>query len=162
MQNQNKLLRIKQFVHMPYIYNNSDLGPGLAIKGASANTSTSNHMNSIIRKPVIRLKNIEKYQALNGLASMIGNSSSNNNNSIKGASLNTIDKRNYNHNYSNLKLKLNSNNPIINYVNRMNQKVMEERNRPCTCKNKNGIKGASATNEQEGITALNNLSNMLR
>ena len=68
---QYQILRIKDFIHMPYIYNNSDLG--LAIKGAGVSTST---------KPVIRLKNIQKYQAWKQLASVI-------NPSLKDASANT-------------------------------------------------------------------------
>ena len=162
MQDQNRILRIKDYVELPYIYNNHDL----AINGA-----TAIGINSIVRKPVIRLKNYQKCIALNGLTSMIGNSN-NNNNSIKGASVSvsTSSMQKPNHKY-NLKLNLISNNPIINYVNRMNQKVMKERytntnTKPCPCNNnKNAmIKGASisVTDKQEGIEALQGLSNMLR
>ena len=139
MQN-NNILRIKKLIEIPYMYNNHDL----AIKGASA--SANNHNMNI--KP-IRLKQLKNYEALNGLASMIGNS---NNNSIKGASISSMQKPNYNH----LKLDLKSN-PIINYVNRMNQKVVSP------CKNKNGIKGASSIsnseqNKEQNILALRGLS----
>ena len=67
---------------MPYIYNNHDLG----INGASASSVISS-----IRKPVIRLKNIQKIQAINGLASMV-------NPSLKSASNNidTIQRPDYN------------------------------------------------------------------
>ena len=151
---QNKILRIKKLVELPYIYNNNNHDLGLAIKGAGISVT-----KNMLQKP-IRLKNYQKYQALQGLTAMLSN---NNNPSIKGASIDsTIEKPNHNHKY-NLKLNLISNNPIMNYVNRMNQKVMEERKAVSPCKNKNAmIKGASVIDKQEGIEALQGLSNMLR
>ena len=150
---QDQILRIKRYLEIPFPIEYDNDNSKSMIKGAAVSTITNMNKNmNKNKKPVIRLKDLKKYEAINNLASII-------NPSIKGAS--TIQKPN--HSNMKLNLKLNSNNPIINYVNRMNQKVMEERNRPCTCKNKNGIKGASNSNQiPEALNALNGLSNMLR